>query len=56
MGENANVNHWTGPLPAIAEWTNLERKTVDREILRYLRTLWHSEKEEVLIQKLLSLE
>jgi serine/threonine-protein kinase HSL1 (negative regulator of Swe1 kinase) len=56
MGENANVNHWTGPLPAIAEWTNLERKTVDREILRYLRTLWHSEKEEVLTQKLLSLE
>ncbi|CAN9186947.1 unnamed protein product [Alternaria alternata] len=56
MGENANVNHWTGPLPAIAEWTNLERKTVDREILRYLRTLWHSEKEEVLIQKLLSQE
>ncbi|CAN9458279.1 unnamed protein product [Alternaria sp. RS040] len=56
MGENANVNHWTGPLPAIAEWINLEHKTVDREILRYLRTLWHSEKEEVLIQKLLSQE
>ncbi|KAL1792948.1 hypothetical protein ACET3X_009455 [Alternaria dauci] len=56
LGENANVDHWTGPLPAIAEWTNLERKTIDREILRYLRTLWHSEKEEALIQKLLSQE
>jgi serine/threonine protein kinase len=56
VGENANVNHWTGPLPAIAEWTTLERKSVDREILRYLRTLWHSEKEEALVQKLLSQE
>ncbi|KAF1836021.1 Pkinase-domain-containing protein [Decorospora gaudefroyi] len=56
MGENASIDHWTGPLPAIAEWTTLERTTIDREILRYLRTLWHSEKEEVLIQKLMSPE
>ncbi|RAR02893.1 serine/threonine-protein kinase GIN4 [Stemphylium lycopersici] len=56
MGENAHLNHWTGPLPAISEWTMLERATIDREILRYLRTLWHSEKEEALIQKLMSQE
>ncbi|EAT84817.2 hypothetical protein SNOG_07351 [Parastagonospora nodorum SN15] len=56
VGEFATVDHWTGPLPAIAEWTSLKRDTVDREILRYLRTLWHSEKEEVLIQRLLSKE
>ncbi|KAH7359906.1 serine/threonine-protein kinase-like protein GIN4 [Pyrenochaeta sp. MPI-SDFR-AT-0127] len=56
VGENANQDHWTGPLPAIAEWTTLERTTIDREILRYLRTLWHSEKEEVLIQRLMSNE
>ncbi|KAI4934006.1 uncharacterized protein J4E92_003676 [Alternaria infectoria] len=56
VGEHANVDYWTGPLPAIAEWTTLERTSVDREILRYLRTLWHSEKEETLIQKLLSKE
>jgi serine/threonine protein kinase len=56
VGERATQNHWTGPLPAISEWSKLERGTVDREILRYLRTLWHSEKEEVLIQRLLSKE
>ncbi|KAL5114830.1 serine/threonine-protein kinase gin4 [Pleosporales sp. CAS-2024a] len=55
-GENATVDHWTGPLPAIADWSTLRRDTIDREIMRYLRTLWHSEKEEVLIQRLLSRE
>ncbi len=30
------------------------RGEVDRELLRNLRTLWHSEKEEALVQKLLS--
>jgi serine/threonine-protein kinase HSL1 (negative regulator of Swe1 kinase) len=56
VGEFASQDHWTGPLPSIAEWTTLERATVDREILRYLRTLWHSEKEEVLVRRLLSKE
>jgi serine/threonine-protein kinase HSL1 (negative regulator of Swe1 kinase) len=56
LGDKASVNHWTGPLPAIAEWQILERTTIDREILRYLRTLWHSEKEETLIQKLMNRE
>ncbi|KAF2830021.1 Pkinase-domain-containing protein [Ophiobolus disseminans] len=56
VGDYARQDHWTGPLPSIAEWTTLERTTIDREILRYLRTLWHSEKEEVLIQRLMSNE
>ncbi|KAF1943109.1 serine/threonine-protein kinase-like protein GIN4 [Clathrospora elynae] len=56
MGEAATQDHWTGPLPKLAEWPTLERTTIDREILRYLRTLWHSEKEETLIQRLLSNE
>lgn len=56
VGDHARQEHWTGPLPAIAEWTTLERTTIDREILRYLRTLWHSEKEEVLIQRLMNRE
>ncbi|KAF1916916.1 hypothetical protein BDU57DRAFT_450492 [Ampelomyces quisqualis] len=56
VGEFASQAHWTGPQPAISEWTKLERGTIDREILRYLRTLWHSEKEEVLVQRLLSKE
>jgi serine/threonine-protein kinase HSL1 (negative regulator of Swe1 kinase) len=56
VGDYAKQDHWTGPLPSIAEWTTLERTTIDREILRYLRTLWHSEPEEVLIQRLMSNE
>ncbi|KAH7090280.1 serine/threonine-protein kinase-like protein GIN4 [Paraphoma chrysanthemicola] len=56
VGEFASQDHWTGPLPSIAEWTTLQRTTIDREILRYLRTLWHSETEEMLIQKLMSRE
>ncbi|KAE8872887.1 hypothetical protein PTNB73_02038 [Pyrenophora teres f. teres] len=56
LGENTKLDHWTGPLPGVEDWTNLERTAIDREILRYLRTLWHSEKEEVLIQKLMSNE
>ncbi|KAJ4297605.1 serine/threonine-protein kinase gin4 [Kalmusia sp. IMI 367209] len=44
---------WIRP-HAPVEWTPLTRTTIDREILRYMRTLWHSEKEEVLIQRLLS--
>lgn len=56
VGEFARVDNWTGPLPAIEEWTKLEQTTVDREILRYLRTLWHSEKEETILQRLMSNE
>ncbi|EUC39052.1 hypothetical protein COCCADRAFT_455 [Bipolaris zeicola 26-R-13] len=56
LGDNAHLDHWTGPSPVIAEWTALDRATINRDILRYLRTLWHSEKEENLIQKLISSE
>ncbi|KAF2263474.1 Pkinase-domain-containing protein [Lojkania enalia] len=55
-GDNASMQHWVGPHPAITEWTPLDRSTLDREILRNLRTLWHSEKEEVLVQRLISRE
>ncbi len=56
VGDNTRLDHWTGPLPAIEEWSELERSTIDREILRYLRTLWHSEKEETIIKRLISAE
>ncbi|KAF9698223.1 hypothetical protein EKO04_003819 [Ascochyta lentis] len=56
VGENTTANHWIGPLRSIASWETLERTTINREILRYLRTLWHSEKEEVIIQRLMSRE
>ncbi|KAH7562000.1 hypothetical protein BM1_03104 [Bipolaris maydis] len=56
LGDNAHLDHWTGPSPVIAEWMALDRATINRDILRYLRMLWHSEKEESLIQKLISPE
>jgi serine/threonine-protein kinase HSL1 (negative regulator of Swe1 kinase) len=56
VGEYTSRDHWAGPLPAIASWETLERTTVNREILRYLRTLWHSENEEVIVQRLISQE
>lgn len=56
VGAAATQSHWTGPLPEISEWVMLERATIDREILRYLRTLWHSVKEDTLIRRLTSPE
>lgn len=53
VGEYTKLDHWTGPRPSLEEWVPLERDTIDREILRSLRTLWHSVKEEVLVQRLL---
>lgn len=53
-GEKATLEYWVGPAPTIAMWEPLTISTVDREIFRYLRTLWHSEKEEAIIQKLVS--
>ncbi|KAF1978258.1 Pkinase-domain-containing protein [Bimuria novae-zelandiae CBS 107.79] len=44
---------WLRP-SAPVDWKPLTRSTIDREILRYMRTLWHSEKEETIISRLLS--
>ncbi|KAF2199137.1 Pkinase-domain-containing protein [Delitschia confertaspora ATCC 74209] len=53
-GDNANMEAWIGPIPKINDWKVLTRQTIDREILRNMRTLWHSVKEEVIVQQLLS--
>ncbi|KAL1606654.1 serine/threonine-protein kinase gin4 [Paraconiothyrium brasiliense] len=47
------IRLWIRPCAPV-EWTPLTRSTIDREILRYMRTLWHSEKEEAIVQRLLS--
>ncbi|KAF2454661.1 hypothetical protein BDY21DRAFT_325745 [Lineolata rhizophorae] len=52
--KSAAIEHWIGPGPHIENWKPLQRHEIDREILRNMRTLWHSEKEEVLIQNLLN--
>ncbi|ORY18810.1 serine/threonine-protein kinase GIN4 [Clohesyomyces aquaticus] len=56
QGERATMAHWVGPNPEIEDWTPLEMHTIDREILRNLRTLWHSVKEDYLVKRLLSKE
>lgn len=55
-GKKATLEYWVGPMPSITAWERLNLSSIDREILRYLRTLWHSEKEEVLLRRLLSAE
>ena len=56
QGDNMKMETWIGPRPRIDNWKPLMKQTVDREVLRNMRTLWHSEKEEVLIQRLLNNE
>lgn len=58
-GEDANdvtIEAWIGTSPTIASWHIRSRNDIDREILRNLRSLWHSVKEETLMEKLLSKE
>ncbi|KAI9693335.1 MAG: hypothetical protein M1822_005331 [Bathelium mastoideum] len=50
----ASLAEMVGPMPKIDEWTVKTRRDIDGELLRNLRCLWHSEKEEVLIERLLS--
>lgn len=56
QGEKSTMEYWVGPMPSISHWQPLTPAMVDREILRYLRTLWHSEQEEVLMKRLLCKE
>ncbi|KAF2499558.1 Pkinase-domain-containing protein [Lophium mytilinum] len=53
-GENSKKETWIGPSPRVDDWDPLSRRDIDREIFRNMRMLWHSEKEEVLVQKLLN--
>jgi serine/threonine-protein kinase HSL1 (negative regulator of Swe1 kinase) len=41
-----------GPAPKLEDWTIKNPADVDREILRNMRTLWHSEPESSLLNKL----
>ncbi|KAK5115405.1 hypothetical protein LTR85_009865 [Meristemomyces frigidus] len=43
-----------GPTPTIEQWKVKRIQDIDREILRNMRTLWHSEPEQGLVQKLLN--
>jgi len=58
-GETSEANkleNWIGQAQRIETWAIKQKQDIDREILRNLRTLWHSEREEILVAKLLSSE
>ena len=54
--EDYDLNTWIGPRPMIADWKALSREDIDEELIGNLHSLWHSEKEETLIQRILSKE
>ena len=54
--DDRNLHNWIGPAPTISHFPVKGERDIDREILRNLRVLWHSEKEETLKKRLLSPE
>lgn len=54
--EDNDIQKWVGTAPIIENWNIHSVAGIDREILRNLRTLWHSEKEQVIVKRLLNKE
>lgn len=54
VGERATKQWAVGVAPEIDQWKIKRIQDIDREILRNMRTLWHSEAEQSLIEKLLN--
>lgn len=55
-GPLASKEAWVGPSPILEDWTVTREAEVDKEILRNMRTLWHSVPQSVLVKKLVSNE
>ena len=53
-GELAKKDAWIGPVPKLEQWTVTREEDIDKEIVRNMRTLWHSVPQHILVQKLLS--
>ncbi|EMC94698.1 hypothetical protein BAUCODRAFT_558349 [Baudoinia panamericana UAMH 10762] len=53
-GDVATKEAAIGPMTSIDHWKIERIQDIDREILRNMRTLWHSETEQSLIRKLLN--
>ncbi|GIZ39487.1 hypothetical protein CKM354_000286900 [Cercospora kikuchii] len=53
LGPDGTKEAAVGKPPQIEEWRVKKIQDIDREILSNMRTLWHSESEQSLIQKLL---
>jgi serine/threonine-protein kinase HSL1, negative regulator of Swe1 kinase len=54
--ENQQIQYWMEPDLQLDDWNISKTEDIDTEILRNMRTLWHSEKEKTLIEKLLNEE
>ncbi|SMY23257.1 unnamed protein product [Zymoseptoria tritici ST99CH_1A5] len=54
VGEAGTKEAAVGEAPKIEEWKIKRIQDIDREILRNMRTLWHSEPENCLVQKLVN--
>ncbi|KAF4551659.1 Protein kinase domain-containing protein 1 [Elsinoe fawcettii] len=53
-GELTKKDRWVGPAATLNEWSVTSEDDIDKEILRNMRTLWHSVPQNVLVKKLLS--
>jgi serine/threonine-protein kinase HSL1 (negative regulator of Swe1 kinase) len=56
LNRHRDIESLIGPRPRIETWEDLTPKKIDRELFRNLRTLWHSEKETTLVNRLCSKE
>ncbi|KKY15323.1 putative serine threonine protein kinase [Diplodia seriata] len=54
--EETDKDIWNGPKPRISHWDLRHQADLDKETLRNMRCLWHSESEETILRKLLNNE
>ncbi|KAI9722523.1 MAG: hypothetical protein M1828_004518 [Chrysothrix sp. TS-e1954] len=54
--EQASMENWIGNQLSLKDWDLKKKKDIDREVLTSLRCLWHNEKEETMVARLLSHE
>ncbi|KAF2639367.1 Pkinase-domain-containing protein [Massarina eburnea CBS 473.64] len=50
--ELLKLENWIGPGPSLADWVPLETTEINREIIRHMRTLWHGDSEQALVDRL----
>ena len=52
--EQASLEYWIGNELSLKDWNLKKESDIDREVLTNLRCLWHNEKEETMISRLLN--
>jgi serine/threonine-protein kinase HSL1 (negative regulator of Swe1 kinase) len=54
--EGRGIESWIGPSPSLENWNQIAGDSVDPEIFRNLRTMWHDVDEDELAEKLMNKE